>query len=367
MDGHPDSELTGSPTGTSEVRHPVGPPTRKPFPWKWVAAGAILVGLLALAVRDIDFHRFAATIAASRWPLVAAAAAIALTVCMFACSLRLWLLTLPLPIPPGRRHISLADMTSVYLASSAGHHLLPAPGAEVLRTVHLKRRYGYSIAALVASQVVDRVIDALGLGLEIAVVALVGELPRAIHVSLGLFAVATLGGVGAIVVVAARHGRRRALGLDADVSNRGPIAAFIERLGEGVWTLRHPRIWVASLACSIVNDIANATTVGLCAAAAGVTLSPSAWFVAVLVARLAGLLPSTPGQFGVVEAGLVAALAAFGVDQSVALAVAVLYHAAHFAPITLVGLWELRRQLQPVRETETGVATPVAPVVEEKT
>jgi uncharacterized membrane protein YbhN (UPF0104 family) len=58
-------------------------------------------------------------------------------------------------------------------------------------------------------------------------------------------------------------------------------------------------------------------------------------------------VPSTPGQFGVQEAGVVIALGLVGVDHNRALAVALLHHMAHFVPVTLIGLVELRRQWVP--------------------
>jgi len=210
----------------------------------------------------------------------------------------------------------------------------------VLRTVQLKRRHGYSIGALIAAQLVERVIDALALSIEVALVAIYGTLPSIMHSSLLVFAGVTGAGVLVVIIVAARHDPSK------DGNDLGRIAGFVHRLSEGVYLLRKPRIWLMSLGCSFVNDLANAATVGLVLAACGVHLPLATWFVVVLVARLAGLLPSTPGQFGVVEAGVVLALAALGVNRNEALAVALLYHLAHFVPITLVGLWELRKQWQ---------------------
>ena len=65
------------------------------------------------------------------------------------------------------------------------------------------------------------------------------------------------------------------------------------------------------------------------------------------VARLAGVMPSTPGQFGVVEASVGAAIAAFGVPLEQAVAVAFLHHLTHFVSVTLVGGLQLRKQWQP--------------------
>jgi uncharacterized membrane protein YbhN (UPF0104 family) len=326
-------------------------------PWKtrlkWALSFAVVALLVAIALRALDFRQVGLALAGSDWRLVAGAGAVAVTICILACSVRLYLVTQPLP---ARSPIGFAALTSIYYASCAAHQLLPAPAAEVLRTVQLKRRHGYSIGALIASQVVERVIEALALALEVGFVAAVGTLPRSVHGPLWGFAALTAAGVAGLVIVALRH-RPGELAVEGE-GVRARLAGLLRRLSEGVYLLRDPRRWALSLGCSLVNDLANAATVGLCLAAVGVGLPVASWFVVVLVARLAGLLPSTPGQFGVVEAGIVLALAALGVDRNRALAVALLYHLAHFVPITAVGLWELRKHWGPaIDESRERVTT----------
>lgn len=321
------------------------------FRWRWLVGVAIVAGLLALAVHSINLRQFLAALAGSDWRLVALAGLIVVTFCMFACSARLYLLTTPLP--HGGRGVGFWSLTSIYFASSAAHHLLPSPAAEVLRTVHLKRRYGYTIGALVASQLIEKVIDALGLSLEVLAVAIFGTLPEALDVSLYIFAALGVSGALAVLLIAWRYRTVHAGKPESDAASEGRLGAtgikirgFVRRLAEGTYLLRSPRIWIFSLFFSVVNDFANAATAGLVLTALGIHLPIASWFVLVLVARMAGLVPSTPGQFGVIEAGLVVALAAFGIDRNRALAAAVLYHVAHFVPVVLVGLVELRRQWQ---------------------
>ncbi|MFI5290922.1 MAG: lysylphosphatidylglycerol synthase transmembrane domain-containing protein [Polyangia bacterium] len=327
---------------------------RWPARLRWIIGVVLVVGLLALAAHSIDLKKFLAALASSDWRLVALAGVIVVTVCMFACSLRLYQLTAPLP--HGGRGVSFWQLTSIYFASSAAHHLLPSPAAEVLRTVHLKRRYGYTIGALVASQLVEKVIDALGLSLEVLAVAIFGRLPPALDISLYVFAGLGVSGAAAVLIVAWRYRVAHAGKPEPQVESepasgrlggtRVKLRGFVKKLAEGTYLLRAPRIWLVSLLCSVINDFANAATAGLVLAAVGIHLPIASWFVLVLVARMAGLLPSTPGQFGVIEAGLVVALAAFGIGSNRALAVAVLYHVAHFIPVVAVGLVELRRQWQ---------------------
>jgi len=159
----------------SEIERPQRePPLRIAIRW------GLMLGvfglLLWLAVRTIDVAQVATALRRSDWRLVVAAGLLAVTVCLVSCSYRLWILTVPLPTSDGRR-IGFWHFTSVYYASCAAHQLLPAPAAEVLRTVHLKRRHGYTIGGLVASQFVEKVIEALALALEVGMVAAFSSLP----------------------------------------------------------------------------------------------------------------------------------------------------------------------------------------------
>jgi len=107
-----------------------------------------------------------------------------------------------------------------------------------------------------------------------------------------------------------------------------------------------PWRWSGPLLCSLICDAGNALSLGLVLSSLDLHLPIGAWFVLVSAARLAGLVPSTPGQFGVVEAAMVLAMSAFGLPAERAFAAALIYHLAHFAPVTLLGLVELRRQLR---------------------
>ncbi len=316
---------------------------------RWLVPAAILAALAWLIVRKIDAHEFAQALRLANWPLVVGAGILAGTLCMGGLILRLYTLLSALPHDAP---VGLFELASIHFASSAAHNLLPAPAGEVLRTVQLKRRHGYSVGVLVAAQLIEKVVEALGLGIGTLVVASLGGLPRTLGA--GMYAFAALGAGGAAVALAV--GWRWQLSDEPYPSAQGlgvaratgiHIANFFRRLGEGMHQLRSPSGWARALVWSMMSDVANAVTVGLCLMAVGVTLPLAAWFLIMLVARAAGLVPSTPGQFGVQEAGVVVALGLVGVDHNRALAVALLHHMAHFVPVTLIGLVELKRQWVP--------------------
>jgi uncharacterized membrane protein YbhN (UPF0104 family) len=316
---------------------------------RWIVPGVVLAALAWLIARKIDGHEFVQSLRLADWRLVVGAGILAGTLCMGGLILRLYTLLTALP---HRTPVGLLELASIHFASSAAHNLLPAPAGEVVRTVQLKRRHGYSVGVLVAAQLVEKVVEALGLGIGTLVVASLGGLPRGLGVSMYAFAALGVGGAIVALVVGWRWQRSDAPyptadGLPFGAAARVHIGNFFRRLGEGMHELRAPSVWARSLGWSMMSDAANALTVGLCLMAVGITLPLAAWFLVMLVARAAGLVPSTPGQFGVQEAGVVVALGLVGVDHNRALAVALLHHMAHFVPVTLVGLVELKRQWVP--------------------
>jgi uncharacterized membrane protein YbhN (UPF0104 family) len=319
---------------------------------RWVVPGALLIGLAWLLAHQVDGAKLADAFRLARWPDVAGAAVLATTLCMGGLVLRLFTLLRALPHDAP---ITVTEVASLQFATSAAHNFLPAPAGEVLRTVQLKRRHGYSLGVVVAAQLVEKVIEALGMGLVTLAMASLGGLPRGLGLGMYAFAALGVGGAMAALVIGWRWQLSDApyaetAGLPWAAALRAHAANFFRRLGEGMHQLRSPAVWLRALGWSMLSDLANAVTVGLCLMAVGVDVPLPAWFLAMLATRAAGLVPSTPGQFGVQEAGVVVALKLVGVDEARALAVALLHHLAHFAPVTLIGLVELRRQWVPTKE-----------------
>lgn len=338
------------------------PPTSR----GWLRIALFLVitaGLLALLVWQVDLGQTVAALRGARWLPVIAAGLISLVGCNGACIMRLWTLLRELPRDEAQEgevlavratgRPSLREVASIYLATTAAHNLLPSFTGDALRTVQLHRRQGWAVGTLIAAQVSERVIESLGLSL----LALVGAavLPRALARPLGVLSLLCFAGVAVLLFVGWRGARLRSARPDPD-SERATSPALwargmrlarssLAQLSEGVYHLRRPAAWGLALAWSIAADVLATLTVGLCLGAVGLSAPVSAWLVAMLMGRLAGLVPTTPGQFGVLEATMVMGLALCGVDVSRALPCALLFHLAHFLPVTVVGLIEARRHI----------------------
>ncbi|MCU1279851.1 MAG: hypothetical protein JWM53_3397, partial [bacterium] len=163
---------------------------------RWIVPALLLAALAWLIARKIDGHEFAQALRLADWRLVAGAGILAGTFCMGGLILRLHTLLSALP---HEAPVGLFELASIHFASSAAHNLLPAPAGEVLRTVQLKRRHGYAVGALVAAQIIEKVVEALGLGIGTLAVASLGGLPRALGAS--MYAFAALGAGGAVVAL----------------------------------------------------------------------------------------------------------------------------------------------------------------------
>jgi len=121
------------------------------------------------------------------------------------------------------------------------------------------------------------------------------------------------------------------------------LGRFLRQLRVSLRLLHAPGIWLRSLAWSCVSDVVDIAMIGLCLVAVGIHAPVGAWCLVLLAVNLAVVVPSTPGQFGVLEAAAVLVLGALGAGVNEALAFALLYHAAHALPVAALGLLSLRR------------------------
>jgi hypothetical protein len=67
-------------------------------------------------------------------------------------------------------------------------------------------------------------------------------------------------------------------------------------------------------------------------------------FVVLVVVSLMISIPSSPGYVGVFHWAVQISLRIYGLNDGEALAVAIVLHAAQYIPITLIGLYYLRRE-----------------------
>ncbi len=331
---------------------------------RWLFLTAIIAGLFWLFLRRSLTKKLLPAFAHADWRWVAVAALLSLLLCIGACVMRLWTLIGPLRRSEQRAPMRLGGFGSLYLATTAAQNLLPVPAGEVMRIVQLHRLFGLPLGGLSAVLLIEKLIEALGLGLQAGGVACLGTLPRGLKITLVLVVAASVGGTLLALLWAELWARRRppanqdpALGTSPAAAPRAGVAAWLSairagarqvlvELHTGACLLRSPPLYLRSLLYSCLADAANACTVGLCLAAVGLSCPVPIWFLVVLASRFVSLFPITPGQFGTQEAAVVLVLSYAHVAPEQALSAALLYHGAHFIPVTLLGLVELRRYLR---------------------
>src|SRR5207253_1343597 len=156
--------------------------------------------------------------------------------------------------------------------------------AAALVVVAVRRIDFGALGSLIAAQLAEKGIQAISLGLVLGICAL---LPGAWAPPLALAGALALTAVALLAVLP-----RRAPGV---------AGRFLDALR----TLHAERSWVWSLLWSMVSDAVDLLLVGLCLRALAIDVHPGVWAMVLLSITLALLLPSTPGHFGIFEAGAV--------------------------------------------------------------
>lgn len=293
-----------------------------------VLSVAVLVGLGLLLFEKMQWREFGAALARASWPLVIAAAA--LNFVNLACKTARWRVLLAARVAYGRLYYYL-------VVSYAASALLPARAGEALRVVLLRRRDGVALADAVGPLVVEKLFEVLGLLVVVLPLPFVMPLPHWVRLSIEAIA---LGGLSALVVAVVLA---RALGR-ANGSRWHALA-------RGLASLRSPvQIALAAL-YSVLAYLIDAMMVWLVLRALSIHVPWATPALVLLGGNLAIAVPSTPGQLGALEAGVIAGLSIVGVPVADALAFGLVYHVMQLVPVVLVGATGLRLASEASAET----------------
>ncbi len=299
-----------------------------------VAAAAVLLGLLALLLAKVEWAQVGAALRRASLGLVLAAAA--LNFVNLACKTARWRVMLRALAPIG--YVRLYYYLIVSYAASA---VLPARAGEALRVYLLRRRDGIAVGDSVAVVVVEKVFEVLGLLAFVAPLPFLLVLPRWVEVSTAVLACGGLVALGIAVLLTRRLGRAG-----------GPLA----ELSRGLHAVRSPRRFAEAFLWSVAAYLVDACEIWLVLRALSIDVPWATPALVLLGANLAIAIPSTPGQLGALEAGVVAALAVVGVPAAPALAFALVYHVMQLLPIVLVGLSGVRLMAEAKRAAQPAEA-----------
>jgi uncharacterized protein (TIRG00374 family) len=191
--------------------------------------------------------------------------------------------------------------------------------------------------------VVERIFDGLVILTFILVALLLSDVPSTeVRTVATLAAPIFLTGLVVFFVLAARpDALRRLFQL---VSRLMPVklhtlvAGLVEDVISGLEGLRTPTNLLGTIISSYATWSLEASVYWLVALAFGLDTTYITMLLVVGVVNLAGLIPASPGQFGVFETFASLVLVSAGIPQVQALAYAVTVHMVIWLPVTIVGL-----------------------------
>ena len=230
------------------------------------------------------------------------------------------------------------------------NNVLPARLGEIARAIIVGRRHDVSRSATLATIVLERIFDGIVMLLFLGV-ATAGAGSTVASDWLGVLVPLTAAGFGgaALVLVLLALAPTTTLGIAARL-----LAPFPARLREaaltvaekfisGLGVLNDLKLAGLTLILSAVAWLLEAGVYVMVGRAFGLTVAPVGYLLALAVANLGTMIPSSPGYVGTFDALVARSLAIFGVGEALALAYAFLVHLAIWLPPTLIGFFYLYR------------------------
>src|SRR5262245_29320800 len=252
---------------------------------------------------------------------------------------RWWYLFPPGADPPGL----LPAMMIGYMANN----VLPLRAGEVVRVVVVARRWGRGFWTAVATSVVERILDGVVVVGVLCALLLLIPVPAALVV--GAITLLIVDVVAAAVLRAATACSWRVRQRLDRLTRRWPrlqgfLGRTLDTFVQGLDGIRTLRRLPAIVLWTVVVWILPAFAAWIALRAAKLELPWVAGWTVLAFVGLSISIPSAPGYVGVFHFAAAKAVEIFGVTGTTALGFALVFHAAQFVPITLVGWFYLLRE-----------------------
>ena len=309
--------------------------------WRWIAGTLLLLALLFLALRHVDWRRFAeiARNAEPAWLLVASLFQLATYV--FAAG------ALHRGIAASGIHRPLRPLIPLGIAKLFVDQVVPTGGLAgtllVVRALERRRvSRGVATAAVVVNLLSFYAAYALSVGAALLVLWFHRSLHPAVLLLLTVFAIyATAMPVLILWIV---YGGPRAR--PAWFARVPGLATGIRAIEEApASTLRHPALFVESTVLQLLIVVADAATLDVLLRALGWNVGFGVVFASFILASIAGTVSLLPGGLGSFEAGSVAALHYLGLPLELSLAGTLLLRTFTLWLPLIPGLWFARREM----------------------
>jgi uncharacterized protein (TIRG00374 family) len=298
--------------------------------------GFLLAGLFVwLIFAQIDYGQLKRTFAATEpaW-LGAALLAFGLD---YACRIERWRQLLA----PDNPRLRWAQCAGPLLASFAANNVLPFRAGDLIRAFAFNARLGLTSGVVIATLFVERLLDLLMLLLLLGVALTVFGIGFSRFSGAG--SVTVIGGVVIMLVLLLPDLFAPiviALGKWVERVAPKPGRKMLDEIDKSLGTLRHLArggTMLKLIAWSLLVWLAEGCVFWCAAAAVPALDNALAAWLALPVATLATLIPSTPGYVGTFDYFTIQAMAALGNSPLAATAYALLVHALLWLPATMLG------------------------------
>jgi uncharacterized protein (TIRG00374 family) len=250
----------------------------------------------------------------------------------------------------GIQHVSVKTLYELVCISYMGNNIYPLRVGELLRIVLLQRSDHVPIVKSSVVVVLERIFDGIVM-LTFVVVAIAlldiesAELRAIADFGTPTFLVALL----VFFVLAFKPNLLRKLVTFFSRFLPGKLREIVLKLAEDVLaaleSLRSPADLAKTVIASYLSWVLEATVYWIVAYAFNLHVPFAAMLLVIGVINLAGLIPASPGGFGIFEYMTVLALSvALGYDRTQVTAFAVVAHIVIWLPVTVVGFYYLIRR-----------------------
>ena len=312
--------------------------------WRWILGIAISALFLWVALRQVgDIADLGESLARANYLWVLPGAALYLAG-LWVRAVRWQMLLRPVA------HLPLRSLFGILSIGFFVNNVLPARLGEIARAVLVGRRHQLSRSATLATVVVERIFDGVVmlLFLGAATFAAGGQVaPDWLELLVPLTA-AGFGGAALVLVVLALAPEftlgvaARLLAPFPERAREGALA-FATKFIAGLGVLQDLKLAAGVLATSAIAWLLEAGVYLAVGQAFGLMTAAPPYLLALAVANLGTMIPSSPGYVGTFDALTARALAVFSVPGATALAYAFVLHMTIWLPPTLLGLFYLWR------------------------
>ena len=242
--------------------------------------------------------------------------------------------------------VPLFPLTQIVATGYAGNNVYPLRAGEALRLFLLKRNHDVPVAGAATTVVIERVFDGIVM-LSFILIGLLlvdvtsDRIQAVINFATPVFVIAVI----VFFTLAMFPETLRAIIVKVAGFLPETLETIMMNLSEGILeglgSLRSPVHLMGAIITSYSTWAIEAGVYWMVMQAFGLDSGYPVALLVVGTVNLAGLIPASPGQFGVYEFFASTVLTATGIAQNTALAYAIVVHIVIWLPVTLVGFYFL--------------------------